>query len=59
MLIDLLGRGIDSSRRLLVLLVAGLALALAGCNTISGAGQDVEAAGEAIEGTAEDTQDSM
>lgn len=27
---------------------------LSGCNTISGAGQDIEAAGEAVEGAAED-----
>jgi entericidin B len=43
--------------RLLVLL--GLLLAVAGCNTISGIGQDVEAAGEAITGTAEDTKDEL
>ena len=38
-------------------LIAGLslmALAAAGCNTVEGAGQDVEATGEAIEDTAQD-----
>jgi predicted small secreted protein len=36
--------------------LAVLALALTGCNTIAGAGEDIEEGGEAIEETAEDTQ---
>ena len=36
-----------------------LLLALAGCNTISGVGQDVEAAGEAISDTAEETKNQL
>ena len=32
---------------------------LAGCNTVSGLGQDVEAAGEAITGTAEETKEQL
>jgi predicted small secreted protein len=31
-----------------------MVVGLAGCNTIEGAGEDVEAAGEAVEDTAED-----
>ena len=34
------------------LLVLSFTLALAGCNTIAGAGQDVQKAGEKIEGAA-------
>lgn len=40
----------------LLLSFAALA-ALPACNTISGAGQDIGAAGEAIESTAEDAAD--
>ncbi|MCB1675044.1 MAG: entericidin A/B family lipoprotein [Halioglobus sp.] len=41
---------------LLLLLVAVLALGLGGCNTIAGAGQDIESAGGAIEDAAEDAK---
>jgi predicted small secreted protein len=34
----------------------GLAIALAGCNTIEGAGKDIKAAGGAIEKSAEKTK---
>ena len=34
-------------------------LAVAGCNTISGAGEDMSAAGEAMSDTAEDVEDDM
>ena len=37
-------------RKLILLIVA--ALALAGCNTIAGVGQDIQKAGETIEGAA-------
>jgi len=42
--------------RLLLMLAAVLMLqlTLAGCNTISGMGEDIEAAGDAIEDTAEE-----
>ena len=32
-------------------------LALSGCNTVEGVGRDVEAAGDAIEDTADDARD--
>ncbi len=35
------------------------AVGISGCNTISGAGQDVEAAGEAVKDAAEDTKDEL
>lgn len=31
-------------------------LAIAGCNTIEGAGRDVQSAGKAVEGTAQDSK---
>lgn len=34
-----------------------LAMILSGCNTTAGLGEDIEAAGSAIEGTAEDASD--
>jgi entericidin B len=40
------------------LLVAG-GLGLAGCNTIEGAGKDIQAAGSAMSGTAKDTEEEM
>jgi entericidin B len=44
-------------KHLAVLLgLAGLAVAIAGCNTIQGAGKDVKAAGGAIEKAAEKTK---
>lgn len=48
----------QSTLRMLALLTLLLSLgaALAGCNTIRGAGQDVEAAGEAIEEEAEEAK---
>ncbi len=43
-----------------ILFAAGLALfALAGCNTVKGAGQDVTAAGHAVQEEATDAQHSM
>ncbi|WP_395624679.1 entericidin A/B family lipoprotein [Thermomonas sp.] len=39
-------------KTLLMLLAATAVLALAGCNTIEGAGKDIKKAGEAIEGAA-------
>lgn len=42
-------------------LVAWLALmlALSACNTMQGAGEDVEAAGEGVQDVAEDTEDEL
>ncbi|MFW6094090.1 MAG: entericidin A/B family lipoprotein [Pseudomonadota bacterium] len=45
-----------SLRLLAVLLLAG---ALTGCNTIRGAGEDVEAGGEAVSETAEEAEDEL
>jgi predicted small secreted protein len=36
-----------------------MALVLSGCNTVSGMGEDVEAAGGAMSDTAEDVEDEM
>jgi predicted small secreted protein len=44
---------------LLLLAGLGLSLGLGGCNTIAGAGQDLEAAGEAVSGTAEETRQGL
>ena len=41
-------------RKAFVLLAAAATLAVAACNTIAGAGRDVQAAGEAVEETARD-----
>jgi entericidin B len=37
----------------------GFALALVGCNTISGAGKDVEATGKGIDNAAKDVQKKL
>jgi entericidin B len=42
-----------------LLFIAALLLALGGCNTISGMGEDVEAGGEAMSDTAEDVEEEM
>jgi len=44
-------------KKLLMMLVA--VSALAGCNTISGAGKDIEAGGKAIEKSADETKKKM
>ncbi len=41
----------------IAILFAGSALALTGCNTVEGAGDDIEAAGDAISDTANDAKD--
>ncbi|HYF22408.1 MAG TPA: entericidin A/B family lipoprotein [Caulobacteraceae bacterium] len=43
-------------RKLFVLLAAAAALTTAACNTIAGMGRDVEAAGNAVEDTANDAK---
>ncbi|BET13569.1 MULTISPECIES: entericidin A/B family lipoprotein [Pandoraea] len=40
-------------RLIAIALLSGFALGLAGCNTIHGAGKDVEKGGEAIQGAAD------
>jgi len=45
-------RGIHMTRLIALLLIAGSA-ALAGCNTVSGAGQDISKGGQAISNSAE------
>jgi predicted small secreted protein len=42
-----------------ITILALCALALVACNTVSGMGRDVEAAGEAITGTSEKTKEKM
>ena len=43
-----------------LLIAAGIALlALAGCNTVKGAGKDVSAAGDAVQDEAAEAQNSM
>jgi predicted small secreted protein len=46
-------------RALGLVALLGLVPALSACNTISGAGQDVEAAGQAIEKSAEETKKAL
>ncbi|MBR9857716.1 MAG: entericidin A/B family lipoprotein [Gammaproteobacteria bacterium] len=41
-----------------VLMVAGLAVGLYGCNTFAGAGKDIQKGGEAVEEAARDVQSS-
>ena len=43
-------------RKLIVLLAGAAIMATAACNTLAGAGRDVEAAGEAVTNTAEDAK---
>ena len=43
-------------RKIVVLAVAAAALAIAGCNTIAGAGKDVSAVGHAVTQTAKDAK---
>lgn len=42
-----------------VLLIIAAALVVAGCNTVSGVGKDVEAAGSAVDKAAQDTKKKM
>ena len=41
-------------RKLFILFAAAAALTTAACNTVAGMGRDAQAAGEAVEETAED-----
>jgi entericidin B len=43
-------------RKVLVLLAGVASLAVAACNTVAGAGEDVQAAGQAVTGAAEEVK---
>ena len=43
-------------RTLIVLAAAAAALLVGACNTVSGVGRDLQAAGQAVAGTAEDAR---
>ncbi|HEX8232848.1 MAG TPA: entericidin A/B family lipoprotein [Caulobacteraceae bacterium] len=43
-------------RKLVVLMIVAAGLAVSACNTMSGAGRDVSAAGEAVTNTAEEAK---
>jgi predicted small secreted protein len=43
-------------RKLIVLAAAAAAIFVAGCNTVAGVGRDVQAAGRAVTGTANDAR---
>jgi entericidin B len=43
-------------RNLVLLSLVAASLAVSACNTVSGAGQDVKSAGEAVTSTAEDAK---
>jgi predicted small secreted protein len=43
-------------RKLIVLAAAAAALLVGACNTVSGVGRDLQAAGSAVTGTAEDAR---
>lgn len=45
--------------RLIALMFVFATFALAGCNTIAGAGKDIESGGEAVQDTARDVQKKM
>jgi predicted small secreted protein len=48
--------GGSTMRKALTLAALSLAVLTAACNTVAGAGRDVEAAGRAVTGTAEDVK---
>ena len=43
-------------RKFVILMVLGASFAVAGCNTVSGAGKDVKSVGGAVTETAEDAK---
>lgn len=43
-------------RKLILLMIVAAGLTTAACNTVSGAGKDVKAAGQAVSDTAEDAK---
>ena len=49
----------DAKRKLLYAGLLLIAVPAAGCNTVAGAGEDIESAGDAIEDTAEEAGEEM
>jgi predicted small secreted protein len=49
-------KGPSPMRKLIVFAAATAALLVAACNTIQGMGRDIQAAGHAVSGTAEDVK---
>jgi entericidin B len=52
-------RDIKNTKWFLPALAALAALTAAACNTVAGAGQDIQSAGSAVTSTAQDTQDDL
>lgn len=50
---------VEARMKYTLILVMGLAFILSGCNTIQGAGEDIESGGEAIQDTAENVKKKM
>ncbi len=48
----------SASKALYAVLIVAI-LGLAGCNTVAGVGKDLEAGGEKIQSTAQDTKEKM
>jgi predicted small secreted protein len=48
---------LDLSTLVAALVLAGVAFLIAGCNTVEGMGEDVEATGDSISDTAHDAKD--
>ncbi len=46
-------------KTLLALVMASFFVVLAGCNTVAGAGKDIERGGEKVQDTAKDVQQKM
>lgn len=46
-------------KTLLALFMSSVFVMLAGCNTVAGAGKDIEKGGEAVQDTARDVQQKM
>lgn len=46
-------------KTLLALLMSAVFVVLAGCNTVAGAGKDIERGGEKVQDTARDVQQKM
>jgi entericidin B len=49
----------DPMKTILALLTSSVFLVLVGCNTVAGAGKDIERGGEKVQDTAQDVQQKM
>lgn len=49
----------NTMKTLLALLMSSVFVVLAGCNTVAGAGKDIERGGEKVQDTAKDVQEKM